>query len=221
MLAKSLRILTPVALTGLLVLSAVACKTVYYNTMETFGWEKRHILTDRVEDSRKAQSEAEEQFQTAYERFKEVTQYDGGDLERVYKKLSKELERSEERALEVRERIASVNVVAGDLFKEWQSELKEISNSDLRRQSADRLQSTEARYQTMYGAMRKAESKMDPVLQAFRDQVLYLKHNLNAAAIASLESTVTSIESDVEILIEELRNSIREADDFLSSMKTS
>jgi hypothetical protein len=173
-----------------------------------------------VEDSRKAQSEAEEQFQTAYDRFKEVTQYDGGDLEKVYKRLSCELERSEERALEVRERIASVNVVAGDLFKEWERELGEISNSDLRRQSADRLQSTESRYQTMYSAMRRAESKMDPVLQAFRDQVLYLKHNLNAAAIASLESTVTSIESDVEALINELRRSIREADEFLSSMRS-
>jgi hypothetical protein len=120
----------------------------------------------------------------------------------------------------VRERIASVNVVAGDLFKEWERELREISNSDLRRQSAERLQSTESRYQTMYAAMRRAESKMDPVLQAFRDQVLYLKHNLNAAAIASLESTVTSIESDVEALINELRRSIREADDFLSTMKS-
>jgi len=207
-----------ILLASLTALPAVACRTIYYNTMETFGWEKRHILTDRVEESRKAQSEAEEQFQSAYERFKEVTRYDGGNLEKVYKRLSRELERSEEKATDVRERIASVNVVAGDLFKEWESELKEISNGDLRRQSADRLQSTRSRYQSMHSAMRKAESKMDPVLQAFRDQVLYLKHNLNAAAIASLESTVTSIESDVEVLINELRNSIREADDFLSSM---
>lgn len=201
-------------------LPAVACRTIYYNTMEQFGWEKRHILTDRVEDSRKAQSEAEEQFQSAYDRFKEVTQYDGGDLEKIYRRLNRELERSEERALEVRERIASVNVVTGDLFEEWERELQEISNSDLRRQSADRLESTRSRYQSLYSAMRRAESKMDPVLQAFRDQVLFLKHNLNAAAIASLESTVISIESDVEILINELRLSIREADDFLASMKS-
>jgi hypothetical protein len=207
-------------LAALAALPAVACRTIYYNTMETFGWEKRHILTDRVEESRKAQSEAEEQFQSAYDRFKEVTRYDGGDLEKIYRRLSRELERSEARALEVRERIASVNIVAGDLFKEWERELKEISNSDLRRQSAARLESTEARYQSMDSAMRRAESKMDPVLQAFQDRILFLKHNLNAAAIASLETTVTSIESDVEVLLGELRNSIREADEFLSAMKS-
>jgi uncharacterized protein YukE len=211
-----------VSLTVLAVLTAlpaVGCRTIYYGAMEQIGWEKRHILTDRVEDSRKAQGKAEEQFQSAFDRFKELTQYDGGDLERIYRRLSGELERSEKRALDVRERISSVNIVANDLFEEWERELNEISNRDLRRQSADRLHQTQTRYRSMYAAMRRAESKMEPVLRAFRDQVLFLKHNLNADAIASLESTVSSIETDVQSLINELRNAIREADAFLSSMK--
>ena len=60
---------------------------------------------------------------------------------------------------------------------------------------------------------------MDPVLQAFRDQVLFLKHNLNARAIASLESTVGAIEGDVQSLIDELGRSIREADAFLDTLE--
>ena len=70
-------------------------------------------------------------------------------------------------------------------------------------------------------AMRRAENRMDPVLQAFRDQVLFLKHNLNARAIASLEGTVVAIEGDVKRLLDELGRSIREADAFLDTLETS
>jgi hypothetical protein len=201
-------------------LAAVSCRSVYYGTMEQMGWEKRHILVDRVEEGRESQAEAQEQFQSAYDRFKELTRFDGGDLERVYRKLSDELERSEKKADRVRNKVDAVDRVAGDLFDEWETEINQIANSDLRRKSTDSLRRTRERYRQMIRAMRRAESKMDPVLQAFRDQVLFLKHNLNAEAIASLEGTVTSIETDVEELIHELNNAIREADDFLAAMES-
>jgi hypothetical protein len=67
--------------------------------------------------------------------------------------------------------------------------------------------------------MKRAERKIDPVLNAFRDQVLYLKHNLNAQAIASLQSELVSIESDVARLIQEMDASIREANSFIASMQ--
>jgi hypothetical protein len=201
-------------------LLGLSCKSVYYGTMEQMGWEKRHLLVDRVEEGRESQAEAQEQFQSAYDRFKELTGYDGGDLERVYRKLKNELERSEKKAERVRIKVDAVDSVARDLFKEWDAEIDQISNPDLRRKSADSLDRTRERFRQMINAMRRAESKMDPVLQAFRDQVLFLKHNLNAEAIASLEGTVTSIETEVEDLIRELNNAIQEADSFLASMES-
>ena len=56
------------------------------------------------------------------------------------------------------------------------------------------------------------------VLVVFRDQVLFLKHNLNARAIASLEGTVVSIESDVEALISDMRSAIDEANAFVATL---
>ena len=38
-------------------------------------------------------------------------------------------------------------------------------------------------------ALHASEASMEPVPSQFRDQVLYLKHNLNAAAIGSLRGT--------------------------------
>ncbi|MGH0032172.1 MAG: DUF2959 family protein [Myxococcota bacterium] len=198
--------------------ASLGCQSVYYDAMERLGKHKRHILRDRVEAARGEQQEAEEQFQTAYERFVQLTGYPGGDLEEVYTRLAGELSKSEEKADAVRQRIDSIEDVAGDLFAEWEAELELIQNPRLRSDSAASLADTKQRYGQLIRAMQRAEQKMDPVLVAFRDQVLYLKHNLNARAIAAIESDVAEIEGDVAALIEEIRLSIRESESFLETL---
>ena len=66
-------------------------------------------------------------------------------------------------------------------------------------------------YKRLIKAMKRAEKKIQPVLVAFRDQVLYLKHNLNAQAISSLKNELVSIEDNVAGLVREMEASIREA----------
>ena len=51
------------------------------------------------------------------------------------------------------------------------------------------------------------------------DQVLYLKHNLNANAIQSIRSEVTRIDRDVNNLLAAMQQSISEADNFIRDMK--
>jgi septal ring factor EnvC (AmiA/AmiB activator) len=208
------------ALACLVALAALpACRSAYYGALERVGIQKRHILADRIEDGREAQQDAQEQFQDAFERFKTATRFEGGKLEETYRGLASELEDSEARAAEVRERIASIEQVAGDLFDEWEEEISQISRADLRSKSSARLRETRARYAKLLAAMKRAERKMEPVLVAFRDQVLFLKHNLNASAIASLETQATGIQSDVDALVRDLESSIREADVFLSTLE--
>ena len=197
---------------------SVGCKSVYYGTMEKLGWHKRDILVDRVEAARDSQEEAKEQFQTALERFSEVLNYQGGALEAKYKQLKAELDRSESRASDVSKRINAVTSVAEALFAEWQSELEEYSSDRLRRKSEDQLRTTRQRYEQLIGAMRRAESKIEPVLRPLRDQVLFIKHNLNAQAISSLQSELATIEDDVASLIKDMEASIAEANEFIESM---
>ena len=67
--------------------------------------------------------------------------------------------------------------------------------------------------------MKRAESKIQPVLSVFNDQVLYLKHNLNAQAIAALQGELVSLEENVDRLVREMEASIREADQFISKLQ--
>jgi hypothetical protein len=201
-----------------LLLAAPGCKSAYYNTWEKLGWAKRDILVDRVEEARDDQEEAKKQFKTTLERFQEVTNFQGGDLEAKYKKLNGEYEDSVGAAEDVRKRIKAVESVANDMFKEWQDEIKQYSNSELRRSSEQKLRDTRQRYNQLIGVMHQAESKMEPVLAAFKDQVLYLKHNLNAQAVSSLQATAAGIESDVGRLIADMEKSIAEANAFINQM---
>ena len=56
-------------------------------------------------------------------------------------------------------------------------------------------------------------------LAAFNDQVLFLKHNLNAQAVASLEGELSRIRQDVDSLIREMERSIAASEAFLQRMQ--
>lgn len=204
-------------LLSLLALST-GCKSTYYSFWEKFGYEKRDIFVERVEDARDAQNDAKEEFKTTLERFQEITAFKGGELEAKYKKLSGAYEDCKGRADKVSARIKDVETVANDLFKEWEGEVEQISDANLRSKSAQLRTDTMRRYDDLIKAMKRSESRMKPVLQAFNDQVLYLKANLNAAAISSLQDTAIEIEDDVTRLIADMDASINEANEFIESL---
>ena len=196
----------------------LGCAGTTIAVKERLGYAKREQLVDQVQDARDEQEEAREQFATTLDEFKSLTGYDGGDLEKTYNRLKKELSRSEDAAGDVKGRIRGIERVAEALFSEWEGELDQFESAALRRASEDQLDATRDRYGQLIRAMKDAESRMDPVLRAFNDQVLFLKHNLNARAIASLDSTVLELEGEVDRLIEEMNASIAEANAFIESM---
>ena len=191
---------------------------MYYGTMEKFGQEKRDILVKRVGKARDAQQETQVVFKDALEQFGATVKFDGGDLQKQYDRMSAELARCEGRAEQVGARIADVDRVARDLFREWAAENKQYQNAGYRRDSEAKLRETQRHCERMLEAMRTAESKIEPVLTVFRDQVLYLKHNLNARALASLQDESAQIETDVNALLRDLSAAIAEADRFIQTM---
>lgn len=204
---------------SIVLLFAAGCQKTYYSTMEKFGKHKRDILVDRVEDARDSQEQTKEQFASALEKFKSVVNVPSGKLQEKYDTLKAEFDESESKANAVKKRIDAVEEVANDLFAEWKDELEQYKNRELRSSSQKQLDETRSRYNQLISAMKRAESKIEPVLSAFRDQVLFLKHNLNAQAIASLQTEVTTMETDIGRLIEEMEKSIAEADSFIKTMK--
>lgn len=195
-----------------------ACESWYYGTMKKFGVEKRDLLVKRVKDARETQEKARDEFKSALERFRSVIEVEGGALEDKYNKLNKELERSEDRAKDVRDRIGSVKNVSEDLFKEWQKELSQYSDRTLRAESERELRETRQRCETVIAAMERAQAKIEPVLAPLRDRVLFLKHNLNAQAVGAIDAELLKVRTNVDALVADLERSIAEAEAFIKTM---
>jgi hypothetical protein len=201
-----------------LALPIAGCDRIYYGTMKKFGLEKRDILVKRVREARKSQQEAKEEFQSALDKFRSVIEVEGSSLEDKYNTLNKELERSESRANQVRDRVAAVRDVSNDLFREWEKELKQYSNPTLRAESQRELNETRRRADKLIEAMTRAEQRIDPVLRPLRDRVLFLKHHLNAQAIGALDKELLSVRTNVDSLVADLERAIAEADAFAKQM---
>ena len=196
-----------------------ACESAYYGAWEKMGVHKRDILVDRVENAAEAQEDAKEEFQSALEKFSAVVNVPPSDLKDTYEELAEAFEDAESRAEEVTDRIDAVESVSAALFDEWQDEIGQITNARLRSSSADQLKKSRRQYEGLIKSMRRAEAKMPPVLDAFRDQVLFLKHNLNAQAIAALEGELGMIETNVAALIRDMEASIAQSQTFIEDMQ--
>ncbi|GIU43996.1 DUF2959 domain-containing protein [Shewanella sairae] len=195
------------------------CQSAYYGAMEKVGYHKRDIMVDRVEDAKESQEEAQEQFSSALEEMQALLNHDGGDLESAYNKAKDEYESAQDAADDVTNRIDKVEDVAEALFDEWQSEIGEISKASLRRNSESKLKETRRSYTQLVKSMRRAESKMEPVLTAMKDNMLYLKHNLNAQAIGAIKGEFASLQTDISGLIKEMNKSIDESNKFIASLE--
>ncbi|MGM0430584.1 MAG: DUF2959 domain-containing protein [Pseudomonadota bacterium] len=198
-----------------------ACQSAYYGTMEKFGVEKRDILVDRVDDARDSQSDAQEEFRSALERLDAMLNIDGGKLEQQYNALRDDYKDSKGAAEKVRSRIDEVDEVANDLFDEWSEELGEYSNDNMRRESERQLRETECRYAELLRVMERAADKMQPVLDKMQDNVLYLKHNLNAKAIDAIRGEFSNLQNDISVLIKDMEAAVTESNRFIEAMKDS
>lgn len=216
---KRLNFVFSALVAAVLVVSATGCKTAYYAAYEKFGVYKRDLLKKSVVAARDDQKQAQEQFKDALTRLKEITKFDGGAAEKAYNSLKGEYDDCVKRADAVHKRIREVESVSSDMFAEWEKENEQISSPELREPSRRQLADTKLRYNELHSALVSAEQTMSPVLTKFNDYVLYLKHNLNAQAIASLNGEATSIQAEIGKLLEQMNKSIARADEFVKTIK--
>jgi len=195
------------------------CQSAYYGAMEKVGVHKRDILVDRVDSARDAQADAQEEFKSALQRLDELLQFDGGELEARYEALNDDYESSKKAAKRVNDRIDAIDDVAQALFDEWQDELSLYTNDNMRRQSERSLRDTERRYNSLLTSMERAAATMDPVLAKLQDNVLFLKHNLNASAVDAIRGEYDSLQTDIQRLIQEMESAITESNQFIEAMK--
>ena len=206
-----------IVLLGFAALSA--CQSAYYSALETIGIEKRDVLADRVKVARKSQGEAQEAYVDALDAFRAVVAFDGGSLESTYNRLKGKSEAARAQATALGSRIDAVESVSNALFKEWEAELTQYRDASLRAKSREQLALTKSRSAQVLVVMRRAQASFEPALARLEDQVLFLKHNLNASAVGSIKDELPRVQADAERLKRDIEAAVAEADRFLAEFQ--
>ena len=201
-------------------LTLTGCQSAYYSAMEKVGVHKRDILIDRVEETKDSQQESQEEFKSALERLTTLIDFNGGELQDTYNQLNDDYESSLKAANEVSTNINKVEDVAEALFDEWGDELEQYKSASLKRESSKKLAATQRQFSQLLSSMRSAESKMEPVLTSLHDNVLYLKHNLNAQAVSAIKGEFTNLKRDIQILMNDMNKSIADSNKFIEQMNS-
>ena len=200
------------------IMTLTGCQSTYYSAMEKIGFEKRDILYSRVKDAKESQKDAQKEFESAYEEFSALINFDGGDLEKTYNRLKKRYDNAVETAENVTEKRQKVESVGKALFNEWSDEIELYSNQTLKQRSQNQLRATQAQFARLVSHLKNAESKIQPVLSPFQDRVLFLKHNLNAQAVNAMKQDNIQMQRNIRSLITDMQAAIKEADDFIATM---
>ena len=191
-------------------------RMVYYDARESIGDHKRSIVVYQVEKACVSLEETKNEFENALERFKSLVSVNPTSLEHCYHQLNRQYQFCRSKSESVSNRIRAIEEVSDALFAEWEGELKEYTNRALRNSSKQQLKIARQNYTRLIKAMHTAEAKIQPVLSAFKDQVLYLKHNLNSQAIAALQHEFIVIGIDIAQLIRAMELTIAEASQFVT-----
>ena len=211
-----------ILISSFIVLAITGCATtnsVYYAGMEKAGFHKRDIMVDRVEDVEESQQDAQEEFKSALEQFGALVNIKDSDLKDAYEEFNDEYENAKKAADDLSGRIDKLEDVSLALFKEWEEELNLYQNAKLKKQSEKQLKDTRSKYNNMMKIMRDSEKSMTPILATFHDNVLILKHSLNAQAIGALQGEFGTLKKEITGLITQMNKSIKTSNAFIKEMR--
>jgi len=188
--------------------------------LELIGNSKKDILVDRVTAAKDSQQEVAETFTSALEEFKALTGFDGGELETKYNRLNDAYERSKGAADKIRKHNTKVARASDRMLNEWRDELDEYTDRTIKRKSQEKLQATQKHCERLIDALMAAEERIKPVEQSLKEHVLFLKHNLNSEALASLDGELEKVSTDVDLLIDDMQASIDEATELINDLES-
>ena len=184
------------------------------------GHRQTDRLISRADRALRSIGEAKEQLQTTLEIYNSIFE-GGGDTRRIHRDLTRAIDRSEDRREDVRRRVADMESEAHTFFAQWMKSLDEISSESLRQRSQARLNEARVRYGEILTEGRTASAMFEPLMGALRDQVVFLGHDLNPSAIASLKPDAEKLNAQAESLLSGIERTQRKISGYIASLKPS
>jgi hypothetical protein len=126
------------------------------------------------------------QLQKAMDAYNIVMAAETTDRKSAYSKLQKAMKAAEKNRTEISRHADEMNAEADALFQNWSASIAGISDPALRAMSEKRLVDTRVRYADIQAQSLKAGGLYTAFMTTLNDHVIFLGHDLNGSAVASL-----------------------------------
>jgi hypothetical protein len=144
-----------------------------------------------------------------------------GDAVKAYKDLVKVIEASEDQADDLRKSIEKMQAAAAPVFDQWTKDLEAYSNPEMRQRSQVRLAAARERYDAVVAAVDPLLVEYESINESMRDHVLFLKHDMNPAALATIQDDVRNVAKDAASLDSRFNNGRAAAMAYIESTQQS
>ena len=205
--------------TGLAAGLGALCLATLAGAQSDEGVKQVERLVKASGNTVKAIGETKVQLMKTMDVYNALMADDARDRKKLYKNLQKEMDNTEKRRLKIAEEAAKMNAEADALFAQWGESAAAIENPDLRKRSEERLEATKASYAEIEAVGQKAADLYPPFMKDLQDQITYLGHDLNAAAVASLKPEAGKLNEKAKTLTRSLDDTIATANQKIGALR--
>jgi cell division septum initiation protein DivIVA len=172
------------------------------------GFRQTDRLMSRAENSARAIEDTKGELQRTLEAYNSMFDGSAKNPRRAYQISLRGVERSEKRVGDIQKRLNEMQIEADKYFADWTTSLDAIINQDLRRRSEARRDETRAGYDNIHQAALKAVAEYETFIGNFRDQLMFLGHDLNPSSISSLKEDAGKLNGEAAQLFSEADGSL-------------
>jgi hypothetical protein len=158
-------------------------------------------LVEAVEKVNGELDSSKESMLAAVQKLQAVTAPDfKGDAVAAYKDLKKTIDSSDDQANDLRKCVEKMQAAAEPVFDQWTKDLEAYSNPEMRARSQQRLAAARERFDTVVAAVEPVLVEYETINQTLHDHALFLSHDMNPAAIATIQGDVRSVAKEASAL---------------------
>ncbi len=188
-------------------------------TAQTQGQKQTAEVVKRGNDVVDAIGQTKMQIQKTLNEYNTILKPTTADRSSAYKSLLKSIDDTEKKAQNTRERVDAMQKDADTLFGSWNASLAEITDTNLRARSQERLNETRQRYDQILKTGKLAGEDFKSFVANLRNQVNYLGHDLNASAVASLEPDAKKLNAQGEETFKKIDATTKELQGYIRSLQ--
>jgi ElaB/YqjD/DUF883 family membrane-anchored ribosome-binding protein len=123
-----------------------------------------------------------------------------GDAVAAHKELVNAIDDSEDQTDDLRKSLERMQAEAEPVFNQWTKDLEAYSNPEMRQRSQARLAAARERYDGVVAAVTPVLVECEAINQTLNDHALFLKHDMNPAAIATIQDDVKKVAKEASDL---------------------